>query len=111
MLNYFGILQQRVPCRIIPNKDFNKKEGKHEIDGGNNVSMFNCSEYNEKLVMQGKILIKIVFLKDIGNELRRMNKGYSLFTFLGYLYTFIRNYRMLEEPGRDLKELVYQALS
>ena len=31
----------------------------------------------------------------------------SSFTFLGYLYTFIRNYRMLEEPCRELKELVH----
>ena len=68
--------------------------------------MFNCSEYKEA-GDAGKILIKIVFLKEMGNELRRMNKGDSLFTFLGYPYTFIRNYRMLEEPCRELKELVH----
>ena len=52
--------------------------------------MFSCSEYNEKLVMRGKILTKIVFLKEIDNELRRdeqrkerVRRGYgdSPFTF------------------------------
>jgi len=50
-------------------------------------------------------LIDIGFLEDIEEELEEMNKGkrgrpysYSdgLFIFLGYLYVFVRNYRILE---------------
>ena len=68
-------------------------------------------EYQEKLVRRGEILIDLRFLEDMKKVLKELNKGkrgrpykYSngLFTFLGYLYAFVRNYRILEGYAEHL---------
>lgn len=72
-------------------------------------------EYNERLVKRGEILIDIGFLEDIEEELEELNEGKrgrpykygdALFTFLGYLYVFVRNYRMLEGICRAFSKIV-----
>ncbi len=71
--------------------------------------------YNAKLVRRGEILIELDFLNNMGEELKMMNRGKkgrsykygdSLFVFLGYLYAFIRNYRILEGICRVSSNMV-----
>ncbi|OYT59038.1 hypothetical protein B6U71_03355 [Euryarchaeota archaeon ex4484_178] len=54
---------------------------------------------------RGGILIELDFIKEMGAELKMMNRGKRgrsykygerMFEFLGHLYAFIRNYRILE---------------
>jgi len=78
--------------------------------------MLDWSEYNERLVKRGEILLDLGFLRDMGREIKEMNKGKkgrpyrygaSLFTLLGYFYAFIRNYRIIEGLCRGLQKLVH----
>ena len=77
--------------------------------------MFNWCEYNEKLVRRGEILFNLDFVKNMEKELEEMNRGKkgrpyiypnSLFRFLGYLYLFFPNYRILEGICRVLSEII-----
>ena len=77
--------------------------------------MFDWREYNERLVRRGEILMDFSFLERWEEELAEMNRGKrgrkftytdSLFVFLGYLYVFVRSYRMVEGICRAFQKLV-----
>lgn len=77
--------------------------------------MFSWREYNRKLVQRGEILFNLDFVKRMDEELEEMNEGKrgrpyifpnSLFKFLGYLYPFFRNYRILEGICKVLSEII-----
>jgi len=77
--------------------------------------MFTWGEYNERLIKRGEILIDLDFMDRMEEELRMMNEGKrgrkyrygeGLFKFLGYLYAFIRNYRILEGICRAFSRIV-----
>ena len=77
--------------------------------------MFNWKEYNETLVKRGEILLNLEFIKGMDEELKEMNKGKkgrpykypdSLFVWLGYLYLFTHNYRVLEGICKALAEII-----
>jgi len=72
-------------------------------------------EYNDKLVKRGEVLIDLGFLKNEMQELGKMNENKigrpyqyseSLFKFLGYLYAFVRNYRIIEGLCRALRKII-----
>lgn len=77
--------------------------------------MFGWREYNEKLVKRGEILLNFEFLSKMEEELKEMNRGKrgrpykyasSLFQFLGFLYSFFHNYRILEGICKALSNII-----
>ena len=74
-----------------------------------------CKEYNDKLVKRGEVLIYLGFLKDMDKELEELNKGKrgrpyrygeGLFKILGYFYSFVKNYRIIEGLCRALRKII-----
>ncbi len=76
--------------------------------------MFTWGEYNERLIKRGELLLDLDFMEGMEEELRMMNQrkrgrryryGEGLFKFPGYLYAFVRNYRILKGYAEHLAGL------